>query len=163
MTTETPLREILGRAIHDAYRRNQQQTKAADDPAMRPWEELNEDLRESNRQQADAIAAKLHHIGCELRPVVGPAPAPFAFTDEEVELLAEMEHERWVEERRAAGWVSGPERDVERKITPYLAPYAELPEDVKEWDRQAVRAIPEILTAAGFEIYRTSSPSSPAT
>ena len=41
-----------------------------------------------------------------------------------------------------------------RKITPYLMPYADLPAAVKEWDRQAVRAIPEVLAAAGLEVYR---------
>ena len=68
--------------------------------------------------------------------------------------MAGVAHEHWVAERRSAGWVSGPERDVAGKITPYLIPYAELPEDVKEWDRQAVRAIPEVLAAAGLEVYR---------
>ena len=40
------------------------------------------------------------------------------------------------------------------KITPYLSmPYAYLPEDAKEWDRQAAAAIPDVLAAAGFEVY----------
>ena len=69
--------------------------------------------------------------------------------------MAGVAHEHWVAERRRAGWVSGPERDVARKITPYLdVSYADLPEAVKEWDRQAVRAIPEVLAAAGLEVYR---------
>ena len=52
------------------------------------------------------------------------------------------------------GWVYDPERDHDRKISPYLVPYDELPEDVKEWDRQAVRVIPEVLALAKFEVYR---------
>jgi hypothetical protein len=122
---------------------------------MQPWEALAETLRESNRQQADDIDATLRRIGCGLRPVAGRAPAPFVFTDEEVEIMAAGEHERWAAERRRAGWVSGPERDVAREITPYLdASYADLPEDVKEWDRKAVQAIPEVLAQAKFEVYR---------
>ena len=129
---------------------------------MQPWEELAEDLRESNRQQADDIAAKLRAIGCEPRAAAGQQPVAFVFTQAEVEKLTAMEHERWVAERRAAGWVAGPERDTERKITPYLVPYAELPEEVKEWDRQAARAIPEVLAAAGFEAHRLSGQSTMA-
>jgi len=129
---------------------------------MQPWEELAEDLRESNRQQTDDIAAKLRAIGCEPRAAAGPQPVAFVFTQAEVEKLTAMEHERWVAERRAAGWVAGPERDTERKITPYLVPYAELPEEVKEWDRQAARAIPEVLAAAGFEAHRLSGQSTMA-
>jgi hypothetical protein len=72
-----------------------------------------------------------------------------------VEIMAGLAREHWVAERRRAGWASGPERDALHKISPYLdASYADLPEDVKEWDRQAVRAIPEVLAAAGYEVYR---------
>jgi hypothetical protein len=46
-------------------------------------------------------------------------------------------------------------RDNERKTSPYLVPWAELPEDVKEHqNRSAVRAIPELLADAGYEIVR---------
>jgi hypothetical protein len=127
------------------------------DSSMHPWEKLREDLRESNRQQADDIAAKLRRIDCAMLPVADRGPRPFTFTDEEVEIMAEMEHARWIRERRLAGWVYGPERDPDHKITPYLVRYAELPsepEDVKEWDREAVRAIPELLAQAKFEVHR---------
>ncbi|MGP8329332.1 MAG: TIR domain-containing protein [Methanosarcinaceae archaeon] len=40
----------------------------------------------------------------------------FEFTPEEVEILAEMEYERWVSEREADGWVCGDTRDVAAKI-----------------------------------------------
>ena len=68
--------------------------------------------------------------------------------------MARLEHERWVVERRLAGWLSGPQRDPDHKITPYLVPYDELTDDVKEWDREAVRAIPDVLALAKFEVYR---------
>ena len=155
MSTRADRREIMARAIHERYRESQLGLKPPDDPAMQPWEALAEHLRESNRQQADKIEATLRQIGCGMRPAAGRAPAPFRFTDEEVEVMASMAREHWVAERRRAGWVSGPERDVARKITPYLdLSYADLPEDVKEWDRQAVRAIPEVLAAAELEVYR---------
>ena len=155
MNPETDRREAMARAIHERYRQNQQGIKPPDDPAMQPWETLAEPLRESNRQQADDIKATLRSVGCGMRPAVILAPAPFSFTEEEVEIMAAVAHEHWVAERRRAGWVSGPERDVARKVTPYLEiSYADLPENVKEWDRQAVRAIPEVLAAAGLEVYR---------
>jgi len=56
-------------------------------------------------------------------------------------------------ERRCEGWVFGPERDVHRKVSPYLVPWGELDEKVKEWDRNAVRKIPDLLARAGFELY----------
>lgn len=147
--------EVMARAIHERYRKNQQGVKPPDDPAMQPWEMLAEHLRESNRQQARDIESTLQRIGCAVRSAGEQGPAPWAFTEDEVEAMAVVAHDHWVEERRRAGWTPGPQRDVERRVTPYLdVAYADLPEDVKEWDRQAVRAIPEVLAAAGLEVVR---------
>ena len=147
-------REMLGQAIHARYLIDQKDRKPADDLAMQPWDTLREDLRESNRQQADDIAAKLHRIGCSMLPVAGRDPALIAFSDHEVETMAEMEHARWMTERRLAGWVYDQKSDKAHKRTPSLVPYAELPEDVKEWDRETVRAIPQVLALAKFEVHR---------
>jgi hypothetical protein len=66
-----------------------------------------------------------------------------------VEALAEMEHDCWMVERRIAGWVCGAVREVAREISLYLVPYAELSDDVKEWDRGAVWAISEVYRIGG--------------
>jgi hypothetical protein len=149
-----PVRERIARAIHERYRRNQESRKSAADPAMQPWEELTESLKESNRHQAVGISAKLQAIGYAIAAANGKT-AVLRFTPGELERLAVMEHERWVAERRAAGWTLGPEREVERKISPYFVPWEELVEEIREYDREAVRAIPEILAEAGLEIRRT--------
>ena len=78
----------------------------------------------------------------------------FSFTREEIELLAEMEHERWVVERRAAGWRPDRERDVERKTTPYLVGWAELPEDIRDRDRETIVRLPAQVNDAGYQIVR---------
>ena len=147
-------RERLAETIHERYLTDQKGRKAADDPAMQPWAELDSGFKESNRKQADQIQEKLRRVRCGLYPVVEEGAALFEFTPEEVELLAEMEHERWVSEREADGWVYGETRDVDEKISPHLRPWAELTEEVKEYDRQTVRGIPEFLAKAGFEVYR---------
>lgn len=147
------VRDRIARAIHQKYRRDQRGRKPDTDPAMQPWERLPEHLKESNRRQAEHIPEKLRAIGCTIAPARGTRAAT-AFTAEEIERLAEMEHDRWVADRRAAGWTPGPERDVERKITPYLVPWDELAEDIREYDREAVRGIPEVLAEAGLEIRR---------
>jgi len=147
-------REILAKDIHEEYLKNQEGKKQASDPSMQPWEKLNENLKESNRRQADHIPEKLRRVGCGFAPVVGKEPVVFEFTQQEVEILAEMEHERWVSERLLDGWIYGEKRDVENKVSPYLVPWNDLTDDVKEWDRQAMRGLPEFLAKAKFEIYR---------
>jgi len=67
--------------------------------------------------------------------------------------MARMEHDRWVAEKFLQGFSFGP-RDVHRKTSPYLVPWEDLTEDIKDFDRKAVREISELLAGAGFEIYR---------
>src|SRR5207249_3420076 len=97
-------RELLGKAIHDQYLEDQKATKPPEDPSMQPWARLREDLKESNRRQADQIPEKLRRIGCGYAPVAGRKPTPVDFTAPEIETLAEMEHDRFVAERRLEGW-----------------------------------------------------------
>jgi hypothetical protein len=146
-------REVLAIAIQEKYRQDNKGKRSEDDPAMRPWAELTEELRESNRRQADHIPLKLKAIGCDFAPVVGVAAKSVTFSMEEIEIMAKMEHERFVAERLLQGFRPGP-RDPLKKTSPYLVPWEKLTKGVKEYDRQAVRAIPELLASKGFEVYR---------
>ncbi|NLX96914.1 MAG: Ryanodine receptor Ryr [Rhodopirellula sp.] len=76
------------------------------------------------------------------------------FALEEVERMAEMEHGRWNAERLRDGWRYGHPRDDQRKVHDCLVPWSELPETIKRYDRDAVRAFPEILAKAKLEVYR---------
>ncbi|MEX2216139.1 MAG: RyR domain-containing protein [Phycisphaeraceae bacterium] len=85
--------------------------------------------------------------------VQGREPVLRSLTDEQVELLAEIEHGRWVIERTWLGWTLGP-RDDKKRQRPQLVGWHDpkLPESEREKDRQAVRRIPDILAAVGYEI-----------
>jgi hypothetical protein len=150
------LPDQLARAIHRAY--VDRSAARGDTPdankSMRPWEELPDDLRRSNLAQAEDIGVKLDAIGCVIVPESAGAPA-FAFTDAEIELLAQMEHQRWMRERQAQGYVYGPDREGKRH--PDLVDWQDLTENAREKDRQAVREIPAILHEAGFQILRLAS------
>jgi ppGpp synthetase/RelA/SpoT-type nucleotidyltranferase len=145
-------RETIGRTIHDAYREEMAV------PALPPWEELDEEFRESNRLQAEHIFAKLGQIGCGVEHVTGREIALMTFTDGEVEVMAEMEHGRWTAERLAHGWRAGEHRDDERKTSPYLVAWSELPDEIRERDRQTVRRIPAYLASIGLELVRRPTP-----
>jgi hypothetical protein len=144
--------ELLAREIHAAYIRDQ--VGRTDSPALRDWEELPESTKEANRAQAADVGTKLAAVGCRIQAWTDWTGDGPAFTPAEIEIMAELEHDRWCRERRAEGWTAGPARDDERKVTPYLVDWDQLPDDVKEYDRNAVRALPELLTFAGYEIVR---------
>lgn len=147
-------RERLAKAIHEKYRRDQQGKKPANDPALLPWEHLSADLKESNLQQADDIPRKLRRIRCGFSPVVGRDPVKITLEEDEVAVLAELEHERWVGERHLAGWSLGDGRDVAERTSPWLIPWKDIPPEVREYDYEAVCGMPEFMADAGFEIYR---------
>ncbi len=152
-------REAIARAIHDIYVREQaeQGTTPETNPAMVRWEELPESLRESNRDQADHIGVKLRAVGCDLAPLTDWDAESFRFSVAEIERLAEMEHERWVQDRMRSGWTYAPgTKDLDRKTSPHLVPWDELTDDVQEWDRVMVRGIPTFLARAGYQIVRVA-------
>lgn len=148
--------ERLARAIHTTFvAQRGAEGRSSTDRSLAHWAVLNEDLRESNRQQADHIVIKLRTLGCAMVPKADPRPGLQRFDPAEVELLARMEHERWNAERRLANWTLG-EKNVERRISPYLVSWDELPAAAQEYDRTAVRDIPELLGTIRMKVCRVA-------
>ncbi len=155
----TVSRETLARAMHEAYLLQQGGTGRAPEsnPALVPWEELSEELKESNRRQAGDIGRKLAAIGCELRALRGWEADPFELAPQEVELIAQMEHARWLEEKRVAGWTYAPgHKDPKERTNPNLLPWGDLTEATREMNRSAACEIPTFLASIGFEIRRVA-------
>jgi len=148
--------EILARAIHEDYVRNERAKGYTPEtnPSAVPWGELEETYKKSNRRAAEHIRVKLDAIGCDIVITTDWDTPRFEFTPEEVELLGQMEHERWVEEKLSDGWRYSLTKDLEKKTIPYLVPWDELSEADKDKDRNQVRNLPAFLAKARFEIYR---------
>ena len=148
--------EILARAIHEDYLRSERVKGHTPEtnPSAVPWGELEETYKKSNRRAAEHICVKLDAIGCDIAITTDWDTPRFEFTLEEVELLAQMEHKRWVEEKLSDGWRYSPTKDLEKKTIPYLVSWDELSEADKDKDRNQVRSLPAFLAKARFEIYR---------
>jgi hypothetical protein len=155
------LHDQLARAIHQAYLNHcvAQGGWPQRNPSIRPWAELPDDLKQANLAQAADISRKLRAIGCAIVPESAGA-SEFGFTTGEIERLAEQEHERWMQERQAQGYVPGPDRAA--KQHPDLVPWTDLNESARNKDRNAVREIPSILQQAGFQIIRLPPPAAGA-
>jgi hypothetical protein len=68
--------------------------------------------------------------------------------------MAQMEHGRWNVERLRDGWRPGP-RDDQKRLHDCLATWADLPDKpIRDYDRDAVQALPKMLARAGWEVYR---------
>jgi uncharacterized membrane protein len=140
------LTESLARAIDDygaihetgvaAHARGQ---AAGGTTSLGPWNELPEEFKESNRAQAREIGEKLAIIGCLMVPAFD-STLDFAFDDEELQLLARLEHQRWLTERTAQGFEHGPARDGRRR--PDLVPWERLSDEARAMNIEAVQRIP---------------------
>jgi hypothetical protein len=97
---------------------------------------------------------------------------PFDFPGADLEMLAELEHTRWTKAKIAAGWRWAPQTKKDTSLHQDLLPWhrlsdeelletftveaaaamgsSELDEEAKEKDRALVRAIPLILSRAGY-------------
>jgi hypothetical protein len=96
-------------------------------------------------------------IGYEMYPAPARDVPETAFNDDEVERLAKMEHDRWFQERVSDGWTFGEQRDAQKKRSPYLVPWEQLSDDVRDLDRNTVRKIPTFAAQAGFVMRRAGS------
>lgn len=117
--------------------------------ATRRWEELPEFEKRSNSAQAVDIPLKLARVGLSMRNAV--RPRLYVFADDEIEILAQHEHRRWVHFQTRNG-------RTDNKLN---VPWLELMEKVRDYDRDAVLAIPGLLAALGIEITPLSGAPSP--
>jgi hypothetical protein len=142
----------LPRSIHERYceARMAEGELPVDNPSLKPWHAIDEDMRQSNRERADHVIYLLGRLGYSIDEARNEAASPISFNNDVLEQLARLEHMRWTAERRLAWWSFGAIRDNALRRHPLLVPYDALEEDEKEKDRQTVRDIPEVLRRAGL-------------
>jgi ppGpp synthetase/RelA/SpoT-type nucleotidyltranferase len=141
--------EEMARAFHERY---VEQSSSRLPSNMRPWPKLEETFKKANYEQAKNAVEILRAVGFAVKPVVGDPVLLKDFSDEVVECMAALEHGRWNIERLRDGWRPG-ERNDSRKTHDCLVPWSMLPEEIREYDRNAAKAFPEILAKARLEVY----------
>ena len=111
----------------------------------------------TNRERVRQLPSQLATINCEL-VYSDDEPILYELSDSGVETIARLEHERWYKERVSAGWRTG-EKDPKRpdeRVSPYLIPWGELKDEMKEYNRHDARVLALNLAKAGREIRRES-------
>lgn len=142
--------EQIARDIHEHYLESELSKKdkdgkrvyrIGDRPALRRWQRLSEIYKKSNREQAATYPLLLFAVGYGFQEG-NPNPS-FAFSPDELEILARMEHDRWMEERR----ITQPDHSA-------LVPWEKLPQEEKDKDIRTVKKVPEFLGRAGLRVVR---------
>lgn len=138
--------------VHEFYRQRRWEKAETSDLSLQPWNNLNPAFQNSNREQIAFIANVL--VKCGFAVVPSEEPESIRFRPDEIEEMAEREHARWMAERFSEGWTYGKTRDLEKKTSPYLVPWSQVPAKVKEYDHEAVTTFPALLAKLGYEIRR---------
>jgi hypothetical protein len=144
------LRDHVAKLTHAEYRSKQPASRLDRDPACAPWDRLLPVFRASNRAQADDIANKLAMIGLRVERLDAGGKR-LELTEKQIQLLAEMEHGRYVVDRLRAGWQLG-DRDANRGRSPYFVPWTELTTQERYWDVSAVETIASALQSFGYGV-----------
>lgn len=162
-------------------------------PADQPWEELDDLHRRGNRLAAVHADAKLRALGMQrfARPRPGPAwlavlqgrtvaswlrrvqrwrnqqhggpDRAYSVPVAERELLADLEHRRYVAVRLADGWRSGSSRsDAMRRHTVFI-PYDQLDAENQANDRNMTRILPAMIAGDPEATAREAADTQPDT
>jgi hypothetical protein len=155
--------DVLAGEIHQAWLSVEAADRRANNQppaAGKTWAELAENDRESNREAADHLWAKLHVLGYTLAEVPeGVAvPAPDAALLREIESrkeeLARAEHYRWMTWRILNNWKWGATRDNQQRLHPDILDYDQLADTTKDKDRVNISVIPKLLKEGRLQATR---------
>ncbi len=148
--------EILGKAIHMEYLQELKRHKGEITAGINdtPWQNLPEEIKESNRAQASNYGKLLQDIDCTIHPNFGLDECDIEFTETEIERMASLEHSRWLNEKKATGWTFGEKRDNQVKKHPDLVDWNELSELSKEANYNTVKKMPALISSVGYSVIR---------
>ena len=147
--------------------------------SMLPYDALEEDKKEQNRNQVRDIPGKLAFAGCSIVQT-REGDHTFIFPPDLVEALASREHTRWMRMKASEGFRYGQPSKEEPKLSLCMLPWERgklddyggivdhlgpevLSEDEKEKDRAAVRGIARILNETGYTVVDAPRDVSPET
>lgn len=119
------------------------------------WHSLSEQEKQSFRDSAIDIPGKLRAVDHGMRKLRygGSANIP-DITDDELDKLARMEHNRRCQFLRLNGYSYAEKTDNATRKSSRLLPFDDMPSDRVNHYIQGIYAIPMVLGAIGYEIYR---------
>jgi len=115
-----------------------------------PWKDLPPHIKDSNRYQADHYLIKLRAIGINLQKSKTTVKDYYQFNEHDIDILAEMEHNRWCAERWIVGWKYSEIKNKDKKESPVLLPYHAIPDEEKNKDKEFIRYMTKILGKLNF-------------
>ena len=151
------LDDRVSKEIHEAYRKKDlDELKRNPAHKLHPnsleWSALPETIRDANRAVADHLEVKLRAISYQLTN--SKEVVDVELMQDEIEILAIMEHRRWWADRSLSGWKFSEVRDDIKRHHPNMVPYESMSEADKQKDRDSVLKIIDIAKQGGMKLTR---------
>lgn len=118
-------------------------------PLLLPWSKLGREIIISNWTRSDTFFRILEEFNYGIRKAISLEKA-IKLPDHHIKVIARKDHERWLQEKRAEGWVYGPVTDFEKRIHKDLLEWEDLSE--RHFDRNLIEALYDI----GYEVYQAA-------
>ncbi len=139
--------ERIARLVHEDY---VQTYPDPDDPARKPWDELEPFYRESNVRQVLTVLGSAVAVGRSWGASAQTAAPPSA---EQLDEMARRDHESWFEHLEMNRWTWGPTRDRAARKHPDLLPWDQLPDESREKTRRGVVESLALLETLGYRSF----------
>lgn len=144
--------DLLAPVLHEDWLSGLTEEKKKTKENAVPWGQLRPDIVESNVEAALRIPFILELVGLTLEEGTGIAPEIQEILKEKLEVMAAAEHGGWEEQKRIDGWTYS-RKPLESALGHNcLIPYDQLPDDVKQYDRNTINKYPVYAKLAGFKI-----------
>ena len=159
MEPTSAMLEQVGRELHAHYvaHRLEDGENRLRNPVLMPWSELPPHLRHSNRETARQIWRRLEAFGYDIVPTsdLGVRVRPKELHGH-MEVLAQMGHSRWVNQRLSQGWTYAPGvKNIELKTSPCLVDWSNLPRHEQDKEREQIEDLHDIVERCGLKIIRS--------
>ncbi|MFN7924471.1 MAG: RyR domain-containing protein [Bryobacteraceae bacterium] len=136
--------ETMAEELHDTYQKNFSSRNAL------RYDDMPEDEKDQNRENVRDIPRKLAIVG--KRIARASRAGGLVLSGTEVEMLAQREHERWMQLKLRQGWRRARSTNKLKKLHTNIVEWNRLNKLAKDKDRVLVQAIPEILRQCGLTI-----------
>lgn len=148
--------ELAAKQAHENYVKS----AVPKEPSLLPWNKLDPSLKMSNYHQVAFWEMVLRDFGLGVRPLTKadkihpPLRMEDVLDETRIEKLAQMEHGRWNVERLGFGWRYAREKDVLKRLSPYLIPWQKVPPEIQKYDLNAIRDLPRKLREIELELFK---------
>ena len=118
------------------------------------FEDLPDYIKYSNYKQADFLVKILSELGYDIVDDVSPLNAVDSFNEDEIEYIAEREHNAWYKLKVNLGWRYDSVRDEDSKLSPNIVEWEKLDVSQKDSNKRTYRNLPQLCRNVDLKIVR---------